>query len=90
MNDKTFETPRTVSQFEHENDLMHYGMVNHRSMVMLIAVCVTCTLIVAIFAFSGAIRDNIREKLWLDTLTRIFPATTEVAADERVQQQPNP
>lgn len=35
---------RTVSAFEHENSLMHYGMVNKRSMIMLISVCVTFVL----------------------------------------------
>lgn len=75
---------RTVSQFDHENALMHYGMVNKRSMIMLLSVCVTFVLITLIFV----IGYTIREKNWLDTLTRINPAS-EVAADG-VHQQPNP
>lgn len=63
---------RTVSAFEHENSLMHYGMVNKRSMIMLISVCVTFVLITLIFV----IGYTIRERNWLDTLTRI---NTEVA-----------
>lgn len=75
---------RTVSAFEHENSLMHYGMVNKRSMIMLISVCVTFVLITLIFV----IGYTIREKNWLDTLYRMNP-TAEVAADG-VHQQPDP
>ena len=73
---------RTVSAFEHENSLMHYGMVNKRSMIMLISVCVTFVLITLIFV----IGYTVREKNWLNTLTRI--GVTEVA--DGVHQQPNP
>ena len=75
---------RKVTAFEHENALMHYGMVNRRSMIMLISVCITFILITLIFV----IGYTIREKNWLDTLTRINPVA-EVAADG-VHQQPNP
>ena len=75
---------RTVSAFEHENAIMHYGMVNKRSMIMLISVCVTFVLITLIFV----IGYTVREKNWLNTLARINPVT-EVAADG-VHQQPNP
>ena len=67
------KSERTVSAFEHENSLMHYGMVNKRSMIMLISVCVTFVLITLIFV----IGYTIREKNWLDTLSRI--GVTEVA-----------
>lgn len=77
------DKPRTVSEFEHENALMHYGMVNKRSMIMLISVCVTFVLITLIFV----IGYTIREKNWLDTLARINPGT-EVA--DGVHQQPDP
>lgn len=78
------DKPRTVTEFEHENAIMHYGMVNRRSMIMLISVCITFVLITLIFV----IGYTVREKNWLDTLTRINPVT-EVAADG-VHQQPNP
>ena len=73
---------RTVSAFEHETSLMHYGMVNKRSMIMLISVCITFVLITLIFV----IGYTIREKNWLNTLTRI--GVTEVA--DGVHQQPDP
>ena len=64
---------RTVSAFEHENSLMHYGMVNKRSMIMLISVCVTFVLITLIFV----IGYTIRERNWLNTLTRINAEVAE-------------
>ena len=73
---------RSVSAFEHENALMHYGMVNKRSMIMLISVCVTFVLITLIFV----IGYTVRERNWLDTITRITPVT-EVS--DGVQQQPD-
>ena len=63
---------RTVSAFEHENSMMHYGMVNKRSMIMLISVCITFVLITLIFV----IGYTIRERNWLNTITQI---NTEVA-----------
>lgn len=76
------ENERKVSAFEHENSLMHYGMVNKRSMIMLISVCVTFVLITLIFV----IGYTIREQNWLNTLTRM--GVTEVS--DGVHQQPNP
>ena len=67
------EKERTVSAFEHENSLMHYGMVNKRSMIMLISVCVTFVLITLIFV----IGYTIRERNWLNTLTRINAEVAE-------------
>lgn len=63
------ERPRMVSQFEHENALMHYGAVNRRSMIMLIAVCVTCVLMAAIFAVTDTIRDREWQKMFTDILS---------------------
>ena len=88
MSEKTTETPRTITQFEHENSLMHYGMVNRRSMIMLITVCVTLVLTTAIFVTGYTIRETVREKHWLDTLNRLIPSYTEVA--DGGHQQPDP
>lgn len=77
--------PRTISAFEHENALMHYGMVNHRSMIMLISVCITFVLITLIFV----IGYTVREQNWLNTLARINPTVSEVA-DDGIHQQPDP
>ena len=59
------DEPRKISQFEHENALMHYGNVNKRSMVMLLAVCVTFIIITLTFVIGYTIRDRNREEYWL-------------------------
>ena len=74
---------RTVSAFEHENALMHYGLVNKRSLVALICVCVTFILITTIFV----IAYTVREKNWLDTLAHM---RTACEVQYGVQQQPDP
>lgn len=77
------EKERTVSWFQHENALMHYGRVNKRSLVALICVCVTFILLTTIFV----IAYTIREKNWLDTIKTIRPAVTEV--QDGIYEQPD-
>lgn len=72
-----------ISRFQHENALMHYGKVNKRSLVALICVCVTFVVITTIFV----IAYTVREKNWLDTLSHMRPAITEV--QDGVYQQPD-
>ena len=69
---------KTVSAFEHENALWHYGRVNKRSLIALVCVCVTFIIITTIFV----IAYTIREKNWLDTLTHIRAPVVEVADEE--------
>ena len=63
------DKPLTVSRFEHENALMHYGAVNKRSMIVNIAVCITCVLMTLIFVVTYTIRDREWKKLFVDVLT---------------------
>ena len=77
------EKERTVSWFQHENALMHYGRVNKRSLVALICVCVTFVLLTTIFV----IAYTIREKNWLDTIKTIRPAVTVV--QDGIYEQPD-
>ena len=79
------EEERKVSAFEHENALMHYGRVNKRSMIMLLAVCVTFILTTMIFVHAY----TVREKNMLDFISTMLPTTTEVTGDG-VHQQPDP
>ena len=76
------EKERTVSWFQHENALMHYGRVNKRSLVALICVCVTFVLLTTIFV----IAYTIREKNWLDTLTRL---RAPVEVSDGIYEQPD-
>lgn len=72
-----------VPFFLHENAMMHYNHANKRMLVALITVCITFILTIVIFVFGY----TVREKNWLDTLTRIGVSSSEVA--DGVQQQPD-
>ena len=73
----------TVSRFEYENTLMHYGRVNKRSLIALICVCVTFVIVTTIFV----IAYTVRESNWLDTITQMRPAVTEVR--DGIHEQPD-
>ena len=73
----------TVSAFAHENTIWHMGRANHRMLVALITVCVTFIVTIIVFVHGY----TIREKNWLDTLTRITPA---VEVSDGISQQPSP
>ena len=61
--------------FIHENSMMHYNNTNRRMLIALITVCVTFIMTIVIFVFGY----TVREKNWLDTLTRMGVTTTEAA-----------
>ncbi|MBO7669886.1 MAG: hypothetical protein J6S60_04780 [Oscillospiraceae bacterium] len=60
--------------FAHENIVVHYNHANRRMLVALLAVCITFILTIVIFVHGY----TVREKNWLDTLSRITPTTAEV------------
>lgn len=72
-----------VPFFAHENAMMHYNHANKRMLIALITVCITFILTIVIFVCGY----TVREKNWLDTLTRIGVSSSEVA--DGVYQQPN-
>ena len=73
-----------VPFFVHENTMMHYSRANKRMLIALITVCVTFVITIAVFVAGY----TVREKNWLDTLTRIqTPDSLEV--QNGVQQQPD-
>lgn len=74
------EKQASIPFFAHENALMHYNATNKRMLMALITVCVTFILTIIIFV----VGYTIREKNWLDTLTRVTP-TVEV--QDGVHQQ---
>ena len=76
------EKSACVPFFAHENVLMHYNRANKRMLTALICVCVTFILTIVVFVFGY----TVREKNWLDTLTRL--QITEV--EDGVHQQPDP
>lgn len=74
---------KTVSRFEHENALWHYGNVNHRSMLMQFATCIMAILIVLIFVTA----HTAREDRLLNTIDSMLATITEVMSDGVHEQQ---
>ena len=67
MDCKEEQKPACIPFFAHENALMHYNQTNRRMLVALLAVCITFVLTIIIFV----VGYTIREKNWLDTLSRL-------------------
>jgi hypothetical protein len=70
-----------VPRFQAENTIMHLGYANRRMLIALVTVCLTFLLTITVFVFGY----TIREKNWLDTLTRV----TNVEVTDGVHQQPD-
>ena len=79
------EQEKCIPFFDHQNTMMHYNWVNRRSMIQLIAVCVTMIIVVFIFASN----QTQREQMWQDTIKNIVSQTTG-AEVENGQQDSNP
>lgn len=67
MEEKKESTPACIPFFAHENALAHYNNTNKRMLIALLAVCITFIITIIIFVCGY----TIREKNWLDTLTRL-------------------
>lgn len=78
------KTPACIPFFAHENTMMHYNTANKRMLVALITVCITFILTIVIFVFGY----TVREKNWLDTLTRI-QENPAVEVQDGLHQQPD-
>lgn len=89
MNDQKNEcgnkcAEKCIPFYDHQNTMMHYNWVNRRSMISLIAVCVTMIIVVFIFATN----QTKREQMWQETIKSMYQSTiTEV---ENGQQNQNP
>lgn len=79
------EQEKCIPFFDHQDTMMHYNWVNRRSMISLIAVCVTMIIVVFIFATN----QTKREQMWQDTIKQIMNQTTAAEVDDG-QQDKNP
>ena len=70
-----------VPFFLHENAMMHYNRANKRMLIALITICVTLSIVIAIFVHG----NTVREKQLIDMVNQRI---TEEAADG-VHEQPN-
>lgn len=64
------EHEKCIPFFDHQNTMMHYNWVNRRSMISLIAVCVTMIIVVLIFATN----QTKREQMWQETIKEMYRA----------------
>ena len=70
------ENTQMIPMIQAEKVIMHQNFANRRMLIALLSVCVTFILTIIIFV----VGYTVREKNWLDTLTRFqTPVVTEVA-----------
>ena len=77
------EQEKCIPFFDHQNTMMHYNWVNRRSMISLIAVCITMIIVVAIFV----INQTRREQMWQETIKNIVSQTTAAEVDNGQQDK---
>ena len=82
-NCKNEDGGKCVPFFEVQDDRMHYNWVNRRSMISLIAVCITMIIIVIVFTTN----QTKREQMWQETIKSMYSATA--AEVEHGQQDPD-
>lgn len=66
---------KSIPFYDHQHTMMHYNWVNRRSMISLIAVCITMIIVVFIFATN----QTKREQMWQETIKELYHSNiTEV------------
>lgn len=78
------EQEKCIPFFEHQDTMMHYNWVNRRSMISLIAVCVTMIIVVLIFATN----QTKREQMWQETIKSMYHCTVPEATDGQQNTDP--
>ena len=76
---------KCIPFYDHQHTMMHYNWVNRRSMISLIAVCLTMIIVVFIFATN----QTKREQMWQETIKSVISQTTEPEVKDG-QQNDNP
>ena len=77
-------TDKCIPFYDHQNTMMHYNWVNRRSMISLIAVCLTMIIVVFIFATN----QTKREQMWQETIKSMYNST--VTGVDNGQQDKDP
>ena len=52
------ESQACVPFFLHENAMMHYNRANKRMLIALITICVTLSIVIAIFVYGNTVREK--------------------------------
>ena len=71
------EQEKCIPYFDHQNTMMHYNWVNRRSMISLIAVCITMIIVVLIFATN----QTKREQMWQETIKAMYQTANPEVSD---------
>ena len=74
---------KCIPFYDHQHTMMHYNWVNRRSMISLIAVCVTMIIVVFIFASN----QTQREKMWQETIKEMYSSTVQAEEQDGTQQR---
>lgn len=74
---------KCIPFYDHQHTMMHYNWVNRRSMISLIAVCVTMIIVVFIFASN----QTQREKMWQETIKEMYSSTVQAEVQDGTQQR---
>ena len=74
---------KCIPFYDHQHTMMHYNWVNRRSMISLIAVCVTMIIVVFIFASN----QTQREKMWQETIKELYSSTVAAEVQDGTQQR---
>ena len=79
---KTNCEEKCIPFYDHQHTMMHYNWVNRRSMISLIAVCLTMIIVVFIFASN----QTQREKMWQETIKEMYSSTMAEVQDGTQQK----
>ena len=74
---------KCIPFYDHQHTMMHYNWVNRRSMICLIAVCITMIVVVFIFASN----QTQREKMWQETIKEMYSSTVPAEVQDGTQQR---
>ena len=75
------EKDKCIPFFDHQDTMMHYNWVNRRSMISLIAVCLTMIIVVFIFATN----QTKREQMWQETIKDMYRSSVSAEVDDGQQ-----
>lgn len=73
---------KSIPFYDHQHTMMHYNWVNRRSMISLIAVCITMIIVVFIFATN----QTQREKMWQETIKEMYSSQVAEVQDGTQQR----
>ena len=74
---------KCIPFYDHQHTMMHYNWVNRRSMISLIAVCITMIIVVFIFASN----QTQREKMWQETIKEMYSSTVAAEVQDGTQER---